>query len=129
MSNGTLVGSSDGIWTDPPKRQRRFYRECGENTWAPHRGRLCRPLAAAVPLLLFTSYIRGASLVGRNCRIQTCYSVDPLSLVIKCLGGGAQVGGLGRPDYRQTTLSLWRPSQHTHIMSTPRLLQNLHTMS
>jgi hypothetical protein len=93
MNNGTLVGLNDGIWMDPPKRQRRFYRECGENTWAPHRGRLCSPLAGAVPPLLFTSYIREASLVGGNSGMQKCDSVYPLRLVIKCLGGGGYESG------------------------------------
>ncbi len=92
-----------------------FYRECRENTWALRRRLLCCPLVAAVPPPLFTSDKREASLVGGNHRMQKCDSVDPLSLVIKCLGGGGvQVGGLGSPDYRQITLSLWRPSQHTH---------------
>jgi hypothetical protein len=114
-NNGTSFGSSEGFWTGPPKQRQRFYRECRENTWALCRGRLCRPLAAAVPPPLFTSDKREASLVDGNHGIQKCDSVDPLSLVIKCLGGGGvQVGGLGSPDYQQTTLSLWRPSQHTH---------------
>ncbi len=30
------------------------------------------------------------------------------------MGGGVQVRGLGSPEYWQMTLSLWRPSQHTH---------------
>jgi hypothetical protein len=103
MNNGTLFGSSDGYRMGPPKRGQRFYRECGENTWDPHRGRLCRPLAAAVPPPLFTSYKREASLVSGNRGIQKCDSVDPLSLVIKCLeGGGVRVGGLGSPDYQLT---------------------------
>ncbi len=38
------------------------------------------------------------------------------SLVIKCLGGGGQVGGLGSPDYWQTTFFCRRPSQHTHTI-------------
>jgi hypothetical protein len=92
-NNGTSVGLREGFWTGPPKRQRWFYRECGENTWAPCRGRLCRPLVAAVPLPLFTSDKRVASLAGGNCRIQKCDSVDPLSLVIKCLGGGEYESG------------------------------------
>jgi hypothetical protein len=88
----TWAGLSDGIQMDLPKRRWQFYRECGENTWAPHRGRLCRPLVAAVPPPLFISFIRGASLVGGNCGIQKCDSIDPLSLVIKCLGGGMSWG-------------------------------------
>jgi hypothetical protein len=32
MNNETLFGPSDNIHMDPPKRQQRFYRECGENT-------------------------------------------------------------------------------------------------
>jgi hypothetical protein len=91
--NGTSVGSREGFWTGPPKRRQRFYRECGENNWAPCRGRLCRLLVAAVPLRLFTSDKREAGLVGGNCRIQKCDSVDPLSLVIKCLGGGGTSRG------------------------------------
>jgi hypothetical protein len=86
--DGTLVGSREGFWTGPPKRRQWFYRECGENTWALCRGRLRCPLAAAVPPPLFTSDKREASLVGRNCGVQQCDSVDPSSLVIKCLGGG-----------------------------------------
>jgi hypothetical protein len=100
MNNGTLVGSREGFWTGPPKQRRRFYREYGVKTWAPCRGRLCRPLAVAVPPPLFTSDKREASLAGGNCGIQKCDSIDPLSLVIKCLGGGGvQVRGLGSPDY------------------------------
>jgi hypothetical protein len=38
------------------------------------------------PCYLFDT---GGSLVGGNRGIQKCDSVDPLSLVIKCLGGGA----------------------------------------
>jgi hypothetical protein len=87
-NNDTSVGSREGFWTGPPKWRQQFYRECGENTWAPCRGRLHRPLAAAVSPPLFTSDKREASLVGGNCGIQKCDSVDPLSLVIKCLGGG-----------------------------------------
>jgi hypothetical protein len=87
-NNGTLVGLREGFWTGPPKRRQQFNRECGENTWAHCRGRLCHPLAAAVPLPLSTSDKKEASLAGGNCRIQKCDSVDPLSLVIKCLGGG-----------------------------------------
>jgi hypothetical protein len=128
-NNGTLVGSRDGFWIDPPKQRRQFYRECRENTWALCRGRLRRPLAAAVPLPLFTSDKREASLVGGNCGIQKCDSVDPLSLVIKCLVGGVQVGGLGSPDYQQTTLSLWRPSQHTHIPTVAALVMPLIAMA
>jgi hypothetical protein len=94
-NNGTLVGSREGFWTGPPKQWQRFYNECGENTWALCRGRLCRPLASAVPPPLFNSDKREASLVGGNCGIQKCDSVDPLSLVIKCLGeGGYELGDL-----------------------------------
>jgi hypothetical protein len=87
-NNGTSVGSRDGFWTGSPKWWQWFYRECRENTWALRRGWLCRPLAGAVPPPLFTSDKRDASLVGGNCGIQKCDSVDLLSLVIKCLGGG-----------------------------------------
>ncbi len=126
-NNGTLVGSREGFWTGPPKRWQWLYRECGENTWALCRGHLCRPLAAAVPPPLFTSDKREASPVGGNRGIHKCDSIDPLSLVIKCLGGGGGVwvGGLGSPDYWQTTLSFWRPSQHTH---TPNLLMTREKM-
>jgi hypothetical protein len=86
-NNGTLVGL-EGFRTGPPKRRQRFYRECKENIWAPCRGRLHRPLAAAVPPPLFTSNKREASLDVGNRGIQKCDSVDTLSLVIKCLGGG-----------------------------------------
>jgi hypothetical protein len=81
-NKGTFVGSREGFRTGPPTWQQQFYRECGENTWALCRGRLCRPLAAAVPPPLFTSDKREASLVGGNRGIQKCDSVDPLSLVI-----------------------------------------------
>jgi hypothetical protein len=64
------MNNGDGIWTDPSKQRWQFYREYGENTWAPHRGRHCHPLAAAVLLPLFTCYIREAILVGGNCEIQ-----------------------------------------------------------
>ena len=92
-NNGTLVRLREGFWTGPPKRRQQFYRECGENTWAPCRGRLCRPLAAAVPPPLFPSDKREASLAGGNWGIQKCDSVDPLSLVMKCLGGGGHESG------------------------------------
>jgi hypothetical protein len=92
-NNGTLVRSREGFWTGPPKRRRQFYREYRENTWAPCRGQLCRPLAAAVPPPLFTSDKREASLAGGNFRIQKCDYVDPLSLVIRCLGGGGDESG------------------------------------
>jgi hypothetical protein len=115
-NNGTLVKSREGFQMGPPKRRQRFYRECGENTWALHGGRLRHPLATAVPPPLLTSDKRESSLVGGNRRVQKCDSVDPLSLVIKCLGGGGvQVVGLDSPDYWQTTSCLWRPSQHTHF--------------
>jgi hypothetical protein len=79
--------------------------------------------AAAVSPPLFTSDKREVSLAGGNRGIQKCDSIDPLSLVIKCLGrGGVQVGGLGSPDYIQTTLSLWRPSQHIHHTGWPPLM-------
>jgi hypothetical protein len=93
-NNSTSVRSSDGIQTDPPKRRRWFYWQCGENAWA-HRGQLCRPLVVAVPPPLFTSFKQEVRLVGGNCGIQKCDSIDSLSLAIKCLGGGGQVGGLG----------------------------------
>ena len=49
------------------------------------------------PLLAFSA--RGAHLEGGNCGVQKCDFLDPLSLEIKCLGGGgAQVGGLNSPD-------------------------------
>jgi hypothetical protein len=92
-NNGTLVGPREGFQMGPSKWWQRFYRECGENTWAPCRGRLCRPLAVAVPPLLFTSEKREASLAGGNRGIHKCDSVDPLSLVIKCLGGGGYKSG------------------------------------
>jgi hypothetical protein len=57
------------------------------------RGGLCHPLVAAVPPPLFTSDKREASLGGGNCGVQKCDSVDPLSLVIKCLGGGGTSQG------------------------------------
>ncbi len=90
--------------------------ECGENNWAPHRGRLCRFLGATAlnPLFIFSA--RGTSLEGGNRGVQKCDSVDSLSLVIKCLGGGARVRGLDSPDVRQTALFPWRPSQHTHTL-------------
>jgi hypothetical protein len=84
-NNGTLVKLREGFRMGPPKRRQRFYRECRENNWALRRGWLCRPLAAAVPLPLFTSDKREASLMGGNRGVQKCDSVDPLSLVIKCL--------------------------------------------
>jgi hypothetical protein len=94
-NNGTLVGLRDSFQMDPPKWWQQFYRECGENSWAPAGGgfaaplwQLCRPFVAAVPPPLFTSDKREASLVGGNFGIQKSDSVDPLSLVIKCLGGG-----------------------------------------
>jgi hypothetical protein len=37
-------------------------------------------------LLIFSA--RGTRLLGGNRGVQKCDSVDPLSLVIKCLGGG-----------------------------------------
>jgi hypothetical protein len=76
-----------------PKQRRQFYGECGENTLAPYRGWLCCPLVGAVLPPLFIPFIREAHLVGGNCRIQKCESVDPLSLVIKCLGGEGQESG------------------------------------
>ncbi len=62
--------------------------ECGGKHSAPHRGRLRRPLVATAlkPLLAF--FARGTRLEGGNRGVQKCDSVDPLSLVIKCLGGG-----------------------------------------
>ena len=90
--------------------------ECGGKHSAPHRGRLRRPLVATAlkPLLIFSA--RGTRLLGGNRGVQKCDSVDPLSLVIKCLGeGGVRIGGLDSPDVRQTTLSPRRPSQHTHF--------------
>jgi hypothetical protein len=62
--------------------------ECGGKHSAPHRGRLRRPLVATAlkPLLIFSA--RGTRLEGGNRGVQKCDSVDPLSLVIKCLGGG-----------------------------------------
>jgi hypothetical protein len=86
-NNGTLVGSMDGICEVPPNWWHWFYRECGENNLAPHRGWLQHPLVVAVPPPLFAFFVRGESLLGRNCGIQKCGSVDPLSLVNKCLGG------------------------------------------
>jgi hypothetical protein len=115
-NNGTSVGSREGFWMGPPKRQQRFYRECKENIWAPCRGRLHRPLAAAVPLPLFTSDKREASLDGGNCGIQKCDSVDPLSLVIKCLGGrGYKSGDLVVPIInKQPSPSGGQVNTHTH---------------
>ena len=62
--------------------------ECGENNWALHRGRLCRPLGVTAlnPLFIFSA--RGTHLEGGNRGVQKCDSVDSLSLVIKCLEGG-----------------------------------------
>ncbi len=91
-NNGTSVGLREGFWMGPPKQWQRFYRECGENTWALYRGRLRCPLAAAVPPPLFTSDKKEVSLVGGNCGMKKCDSVDPLSLVIKCLGGETSQG-------------------------------------
>jgi hypothetical protein len=71
-NNGTLVGLREGFWRGAPKRRQRFYRECKENIWAPCRGQLHCPLAAAVPPPLFTSDKREASLDGGNCGIQKC---------------------------------------------------------
>jgi hypothetical protein len=94
MNNDTLVRSREGFQMGLPKWRQQFYWECEENTWALRRGRLCCPLAAAVPPPLFTTDKREASLVGGNRGIQKCDSVDPLSLVIKCLGGGYESGDL-----------------------------------
>jgi hypothetical protein len=41
---------------------------------------------ALKPLLIFSAW--GTRLEGGNCGVQKCDSVDPFSLVIKCLGGG-----------------------------------------
>jgi hypothetical protein len=92
-NNGTLVGLSDGIQMDLPKQQWQFHRECGENTLAPHRGQLCCPLVAALPPPLFTFFIQEAHLLGGNRGIQKCDYVDPLGLVINCLGGGGTSWG------------------------------------
>jgi hypothetical protein len=56
-------------------------------------------VGGSLPPPLFTSDKREASLVGGNLGVQKCDSIDPLSLVIKCLGGGVQVVGLDSPDY------------------------------
>jgi hypothetical protein len=80
-NNGTSVGLREGFQMGPPKWRQLFYMECREKTWAPYRGRLCCPLSVAVPPPLFTSDKREASLVGGNCGIQKCDSVDPLNLV------------------------------------------------
>jgi hypothetical protein len=85
-NNGTSVKSREGFWMGLPKWRQWFYRECGENR-ALCSGGLCRPLVASVPLPLFTSDKWEASLVGGNRGVQKCDSIDPLSLVIKCLGG------------------------------------------
>jgi hypothetical protein len=97
-NNDTLVMSREGFWMGPPKRRQRFYRECREQLGSL-QGAALPPLAAAVPLPLFTSDKREVSLVGGNCEVQKCDSVDSLSLVIKSLGGGVQVEGLDSPDY------------------------------
>ena len=86
----------------------------GLNWWRKHQ---CR--TALKPLLIFSA--RGTRLEGGNRGVQKCDSVDPLSLVIKCLGeGGARVVGLDSPDVRQTALLPWRPSQHTHTHHTAK---------
>ena len=70
---------------------------------------------ALKPLLAF--FARGTRLKGGNHGVKKCDSVDPLSLVIKCLwGGGTRVGELDSTDVRQMALSPWRPSQHTHTL-------------
>jgi hypothetical protein len=88
--------------------------ECGENNWAPHRWRIFRTLGATAlnPVFIFSA--RGTCLEGGNHGVQKCDSVDPLSLVIQCLGGRPGAGGLDSPDVWQTALFLWRPSQHRH---------------
>jgi hypothetical protein len=119
MNIGTLVGSREGFWTGPPKWRQRFYRECKENIWAPCRGRLHRPLGAAVPPPLFTSNKREVSLDGGNRGIQKCDSIDPLSLVIKCLGGGGyeyESGDLVVPIIdKQPSPSVGQVNTHTHL--------------
>jgi hypothetical protein len=126
MNNGTLVGSREGFRMGPPKRRQQFYRECGENTWALCRGQLCHPVAVAVPPPLFTSNKREASLAGGIHGIQKCDSVDPLSLVIKCLeGGGYELGDLvvliidKRPfpsgGQVNTHTHAWAPQSHTDM--------------
>jgi hypothetical protein len=94
MNNGTLVGLNDGSRTGPSKWQQRFYRECGENTWVPHRGQLCRPLVASVPVPLFTSYKREASLVCGKCGIPPGESRDPPRRIPTAQGGGDKSGDL-----------------------------------
>ena len=101
--------------------------ECGENNWAPHRGRLCRPLGATAlnPLFIFSA--RGTRLEGGNRGVQKCDSVDSLSLVIKCLEGG----GHELEDSTVRTSSK-RPSSpgdqvNTHNLDFVRLLvQRIH---
>jgi hypothetical protein len=57
------------------------------------RGCLCHPHVAAVLPLLFNPFIRDARLVGGNRGIPTCHSVDPLSIIIKCLRGEGHKSG------------------------------------
>ncbi len=93
--------------------------ECEGKHLAPHRGRLHRPLVATAlkPLLIFSA--RGTRPEGGNRGVQKCDSVDPLSLVIKCLGGGvARVGGL---DSRYVDTRPFPPGDqvNTHTTSHP----------
>ncbi len=97
----------------------RFCLECGGKHSAPHRGRLRRPLVATAlkPLLIFSA--RGTRLEGGNREVQKCDSVDPLRLVIKCLGGrGHELGdSIVRTFGKQPSPPGDQVNTHTHIVT------------
>jgi hypothetical protein len=82
----------------------------GLNWWRKHQ---CR--TALKPLLIFSA--RGTRLEGGNRGVQKCDSVDPLSLVIKCLGegGGYESGdSIVRTFTKQPSPPGDQVNTHTH---------------
>ncbi len=95
--------------------------ECGGKHSAPHRGRLRRPLVATAlkPLLAFSA--RGTRLAGGSRGIQKCDSVEPLSLVIKCLGGGGHESEDSKVRTFEKRPSLSRDQVNTHTPQPPSI--------
>jgi hypothetical protein len=103
-NRGTLVGSMDGI--------RSAHLSGGEGfTW--NVGRTIGILTVTVLNPLFIFFARGTCLEGGKRGVQKCDSVDPISLVIKCLGGGgAKRRGKGWTELWETAPFPREQSKH-----------------
>jgi hypothetical protein len=92
-NNGTLVKSREGFWTGHLNGGDGFTGNAGRTLGLFVWGGFAAPLRQLCHRPCLPPTKGEASLVGGNHRVQKCDSIDPLSLKIKCLGGGGYKSG------------------------------------